>query len=590
MKIVQAVRDILKKLNYILSNKEKVMGIVVLLLTFVESLTELLGVSVIVPLIQAFIDPSVIIESDMAQTIMHLLMIENGDIFIVLLFVCVAMVFVIKNILALIAKYVSVKFSCAVMRGLGTRMMRTYMEREYLFFVNTNVSEIYRGMNTDVVRVYEMLNSGIQLIKSGLIVTILFLYLLFTNWWITIGLISIIGIIFLIIYCSLRKVMRVNGEKYRTFSSIAVKNVLEAFAGIKEILVLKRQTYFVDAYDRNYAIVQKAQVKKTMAEGAPTHILEAVLVSGVMIGMGYAYLALDSFSTIVPMLAAFAYACTRVMPLMGTIAGGVNTILFQKVSLDAVYSAFIKLNENKPSVLPEVHECRELHFIDKIEFKGVHWTYGDESRYVLEGLNLTINKGESIAFIGKSGAGKSTLVDIILGLYIPQKGKILVDGLDVTREQVDWSGLVGYVPQTNYLLDDTIRRNIAFGIAEEEIDNEKIEKAIEKAQLKEYIDSLPEGVNTIVGERGIRLSGGQRQRIVIARALYNEPEILILDEATSALDGDTEGAVVKALDKLKGDLTLIVVAHRLSTIKDCDHIYEIDNGRATEQDKKVLFS
>lgn len=591
MAIVRSIRDILTKLNYILTRDEKWKGFLVLILTFVEAVTELLGVTVLVPLIQAFVDISKITGNEMVQKVIVVLGIKDDKTFVVFLFALVGAVFVFKNILALVTKYVAARFSCKVIRGLSTRMMKAYMEREYVFFTNTNVSEIYRGLNTDAVRVYEMLNTGIQLIKSSLIILVLFVYLLYTSWWMTVGIIFTSGLFMVLVRNGFKKIVKESGEKNREYASKAVKNVLEAFAGIKEIIVLNRQQYFVDAYQETYKGMQKTQIRKTMAESSPVHILESVLVCVIMGIMAYAYTSMDDLAAFVPTLAIFVYSCSRIMPLLGGIAGLTNAISFQYISLNAVYNEFKKLETfGRRECLNVSEETNAgVAFEGKIEFQHLYWTYGSEESYVLKDLNLTIRKGESVAFIGKSGAGKSTLVDIILGLFVPQSGTFRIDGVDVSESKLGWSKLVGYVPQANYLLDDTIRHNIAFGIADSEIDDEKIWRAIEKAQLTEYINSLPEGLETAVGERGVRLSGGQRQRIVIARALYNEPAILILDEATSALDGETEAAVVSALEKLRGELTLIVVAHRLSTIKDCDHIYEITDGQAVERNKEEII-
>lgn len=587
---IQSVYDILKKLRYILTKDEKRIGVVVMVLTVLEAGTELLGVSVLVPLIQAFVDADKIISSDIAQDVIRLLHIQDERMFILLLFAAVGAVFLLKNLLAIVAIYISARFSCKVIRGLGTRMMKAYMDRDYSFFVNTNVSELYRGINTDTVRVYELLNSGIQLVKSFMIIFVLLLFLICTSWQMTVGIILSAALVFALIMRGFRKVVKENGEKNREYSAIAVKNVLEAFAGIKEILVLNRQQYFVDVYKKSYAGVQKTQIKKTMAESSPIYILEAVLVCAVMVIMSFTYMSVNDLTSIVPTLAIFAYACIRILPLLGKVAGLTNVITFQSISLDAVYNEFKKmesLGKNKLSQMTGTDGT--IAFQSKIEFQNVYWTYNTEENYVLKDLSLTIGKGEAIAFIGKSGAGKSTLVDIILGLFVPQRGNVLIDGKDASIYRQKWSQLVGYVPQTNYLLDDSIRHNIAFGIEEADIDEEKVWQAVRKAQMEEYIDTLPDGIETVVGERGVRLSGGQRQRIVIARALYNNPAILILDEATSALDGETEAAVVSALESLKGELTLVVVAHRLSTIKGCDSIYEIVDGHAVERDKKELF-
>lgn len=590
MKILYAIKDIAKKLNYVLSKEEKKDSILVVFMSFLEAGIELLGVSVLVPLMQVFVDTDLIINSSYAKYVAEVFHIKDSKVLIILLFVAVALVFVLKNLLAILASYVSARFSCKVMAGLGTRMMQAYMERDYSFFANTNISEIHRGINTDTVRVYEMLNNIVQMIKAVLIIVIFFLYLIYTNWYVALCIVVVSILSFNLIIKGFKRIVEESGEQYRTYVKYATQNVLEAFSGIKEVLILNRRQYFVDLYKRTYTKVQKTQVKKMMAESSPVRILEAILVCTVIAIMTVVYLCVNDLAGVVPTLAIFAYASIRIMPQLGSVSGLVNAITFEKSSLDSVYLNLKKLDLlSQNDIQKKGNQQQKIVFAKELKLQHIVWSY-DGSNYVLKELNLNIKKGESIAFIGKSGAGKSTLVDIILGLLVPQQGEILIDGVQTNIGNSDWSKLIGYVPQTNYLLDDTIRRNIAFGIEEDKIDNDKIQQAIIKAQLKEYIDSLPEGVETMVGERGARLSGGQRQRIVIARALYNDPSVLILDEATSALDGETEAAVVGALNALKGKLTIIVVAHRLSTIRKCDHIYEIEDGRAVEKNKDELFN
>ena len=283
----------------------------------------------------------------------------------------------------------------------------------------------------------------------------------------------------------------------------------------------------------------------------------------------------------VPVLSVFAVAVFRMLPSFNRLATYVSQIMFNKASVEAIYNDLKEFETEEEFAIEE--NVRAIPFTKEICLKDVSFRYPDAEEDVVSNVELVIPKGKSVAFIGASGAGKTTLADIILGVLSAQNGEIVVDGQPINAMSREWHKKVGYIPQTIFLMDDTIRNNIAFGIETSKIDEKQLEEAIAGAQLKEFIDSLPEGLDTEIGESGVRLSGGQRQRIGIARALYFNPEILVLDEATSALDNDTESAVMEAIDNLAGTKTLLIIAHRLTTIKNCDIVYEI-------KDKKVGIS
>ena len=362
----------------------------------------------------------------------------------------------------------------------------------------------------------------------------------------------------------------------------------QAFQGIKEVLVLHKQEFFINKYRDTTAKQNVAMIRQTVAAESPAYILEMACVTGLILAVAVRVIAGVDNSSFVIDIAAFAVSAFRIMPSLGRITNSVNNILFNIPSLNKTYDT-IKGEpfeiENKADNKEKRSKYDQLPFSKEIVLKNICWRYEDGTEDTIHNLNLTIKKGESVAFIGESGTGKSTTADIILGLFHPQKGAVYMDGIDIQDMPERWSRLVGYVPQSVYLLDDTIRNNIAFGVASEEIDDDKIWKVLEQAQLKSYVEKLPEGLETVLGELGVRFSGGQRQRIAIARALYFEPEILVLDEATSALDKKTEEAVMEAVDMLQGWKTLIIIAHRLSTIQKCDHVYEIINGQAVERER-----
>lgn len=301
-----------------------------------------------------------------------------------------------------------------------------------------------------------------------------------------------------------------------------------------------------------------------------------------------------NLNTFVPVLGTFAVGAFRILPSISKISSRLNAIAFYRPCLQSTYDNLKEINEYDEQYMPTLQQEhisleKEISFQNCLEIRNISWKYLNAKNNVLQNLSLTIHKGESVAFIGASGAGKTTLADVIMGLLEPQSGAVEVDGTDIFSIPHQWARTIGYVPQSVFLIDDTVRGNVAFGLKEENVFDDKIWAALEEAQLKEFIESLPLGLDTIVGERGVKFSGGQRQRIAIARALYENPDILVLDEATAALDTETENAVMESIDALQGFKTLIIVAHRLTTIRNCDKIYEIKDGIAVERSKADVF-
>ena len=405
-------------------------------------------------------------------------------------------------------------------------------------------------------------------------------------------------VVILALFCVLltvlifRKRVKYHGEQQFKYGSVLNQKSLQLFYGIKEVLVMKRAEYFLGAYEDAYVYRQKAAVSQTIAASSPAYIIEGTCVTGIIVAVCARIGQMESAISYLPQLATFAMAAFRILPSLGRISSGFNTCIFYLTAANETYQNVLelekyeKLQAERNKLIEETKEAKEkgtYSFEKNITVEHVVWKYQGGNEDVLEDLNLEIKKGQAVALVGQSGAGKTTLGDVILGLLEPQQGRVCIDGTDI-RDMGDLLGnMIGFVPQSIYLIDDTIRNNIAFGMDEKNIDNEKIHMALKKAQLLDFVETLPHGLDTMIGERGVRLSGGQRQRMAIARALYLDPQILVLDEATSALDEGTETAVMEAIDALQGEKTLIIIAQRLSTIRNCDVAYEIVNGKAVER-------
>ncbi|MCM1414533.1 MAG: ABC transporter ATP-binding protein/permease [bacterium] len=557
-------------------------------MTLIGALVETLGVSIIIPFVQAMVNPQELIENRYIKPFTEWFHIKE-DIQIVVFFGgVIALVYILKNVYLTILSYCRVRYATKVQRELSVLMMKSYMKRGYLFFSQTNTSNLLRGIITDVAAVYQIMYNAFRVVAELFTTIAIVIYIMKTDIRMSFCVIGLASICFVVVVLGLREPMRKAGVQYRESNKDVNQHALQAFQGIKEVIVMHRQKFFVEKYEEAFARQQKATVGQTVGAESPAFIIEAVCVAGLILAVSFrGYNGMDMVSYI-PKLASFAMGAFRILPSLGRITSSFNQMVYYAPSLDNTYENLkevrIAENDREPGNIRLQAEQQSNTYL---EIRDIHWQYPAADREVLSGINLSIEKGSSVAFIGQSGAGKTTLADIILGLYRPKQGNVLYRGKDIRTMEGSWGQYIGYIPQSVYLTDDTIRSNVAFGV--EHPDEEKIWRALEEAQLKDFVLSLPQKLDTVVGDRGIRFSGGQKQRVAIARALYNDPEILILDEATSALDNDTETAVMEAIDSLQGNKTLIIVAHRLTTIRNCDVIYEIADGRAVERKKKEIL-
>jgi ABC-type bacteriocin/lantibiotic exporter with double-glycine peptidase domain len=385
-------------------------------------------------------------------------------------------------------------------------------------------------------------------------------------------------------------------SKIKNWGNIRVMNVtqmnktlLESFGAIKELKLLKAEEFFVRRIKKNLNNSSNVTIKQTTLQQIPRYYLEFVTIAGICSLILVMIIQSKPVDSILPTLGLFFAGAFRIIPSLNRIMGSLQAVQFLRPSIDLLYDEFYYINNYNNGNISKSFEV-DLGFKNKFSMQNINFSYGSSNVCAIKDLSLDIYRGETIGLIGKSGSGKSTLIDLILGLYRPSSGEIKIDDQIVTERNIrKWQKKIGYVPQSIYLTDDTIRNNIAFGLPLEEINDNLLSDAIKDAQLTEFISNIELGLDTIIGEKGVRISGGQRQRIGIARALYKKPEILILDEATSALDNSTEEDFMKAVDLLKGERTIIIVAHRLSTLKNCDKIYSLSNGVLKIESKNSLI-
>lgn len=593
----KSLKIVLKKFNVILSKSQKMWAIVVFVCTLAGALFETLGVSVIVPLLQAMVNPDVVRNAirkavgsnALAAGLLSPFNAASNSQIMFLTAGLVIGVYIVKNIYLSALAYLRVKYSSKVQRELSVKIANSYIKRGYPFFLGTSSGDLIRGIAGSVSGVFMVLNQLFRMVAELLTIACICIFLLKTD-------VFLAGsIVALTLFCvglttwSFRKRVKYYGDLSFRYNSIVSQSQLELFNGIKEVLVMKRAKFFLDRYEKAYARRENASVNQSVSAEWPAYIIEGICVSGIILAVCFRVRGMDSPMDYLPQLAAFAVAAFRILPSLGRVSSSINTCVFYLTAVDETYNNILALNQyadlnNDSEIVTD--EYKDFAFEQCITVENVVWQYAEGKMPVLDGVDMEIKKGQSVAFIGQSGAGKTTLGDVILGLLVPQRGRVCIDGVDIRKLGGKLCDIIGFVPQSIYLTDDTIRKNIAFGVADKEIDDHKIWRALEKAQMKEFVTELPKGLDTLVGERGTRLSGGQRQRMAIARALYLDPQILVLDEATSALDTETETAVMESIDALQGQKTLIIIAHRLSTIKNCDVVYEIIGGKAIKKEMR----
>jgi len=588
---LKKIKDVINHLFVILSKEQKFYGIVVLAASLVGAVLETLGVSVIAPVIMVLLEPQELMDNEIVKKICIMLNVQGDRQFSILLICFVIILYLFKNGYFIFFSWLKSKYACKIQRELSVNMMKSYMERGYQYFTRHNTGELLNGVTEDTGSVYLIISNGFKVIVDILTTILICVFMLAQSASLAICVIILAAICLLLILKVFRKAMLRSGDLYRKYNAILHQALMHSFHGIKDVIILDKKDFFVKEYNDNYIYRQRENVKRTVAGESPAYIIEGLCISGMLLAVAVEFALVENPITLVTALATFAVGAFRILPCLGRISAAMNTMMYSLEGLEAVYNNILEARKHDEIKKMEV-ETEEIvpAFEHEIRISGLDFYYEDSENKVLSGVELSICKGQSIAFIGASGAGKTTLADIILGLLYPQKGEILVDGKNVYNFGKGWNRLIGYVPQSVYLIDDTIRANVAFGERKEDIDEERVWKALEQAQLVDYVRGLEDGIETLVGERGIRFSGGQRQRMAIARALYFEPQILVLDEATSALDGETEKAVMESIEALQGKITMIIVAHRLSTIRNCDVIYEIEKGQASVKDKTELFS
>lgn len=590
MKDIKTLIRMYHQMIYILNNSQKRKMVVIFLAVLAGALLETLGVSSLLPFVQVLASPDELMQEEYIVILARWFSITDAKVITVMVGVAVIVVFLIKNIGLTISSYLLVKFKAELTKELRYQMMCCYMNRPYLFFVNSDTGDIVRGVSGDVDSVRSIIDYIFHILTEGLVIILVGIYVVYKDPFMALGVIIVGFICFGGIVFALKKKMSNLGLVSRRAEGQTYSITTQIVHGIKDIMIRQKREVFLKRFDDANEKTRKAQIGSQFASVLPERFIEATCISGIIgVALIRVLLGVDN-EEFVPVLAIFAVAAFRILPAISRITGYVNLLIYERPRLEGAYEN-IKTARDYMEMLDNSNKdnemVKDLTFERSLRIDNISWKYDETNGDVLHNLSIEIRKGEAIGIIGESGSGKSTLSDILLGLYKPQSGSVTVDGYSIFDIPYAWSKMMGYVPQSVYLLDDTIRNNVAFG--ENDINDDDVWEALEKASLKKYVESLPDRLDTLVGEGGIKFSGGQRQRIAIARALFAKPSILILDEATSALDNETESTVMEAIESLQGMITMIIIAHRLSTIRNCDRVLEICEGKAIEVIKDKLM-
>ena len=584
------MKKILKKLDVILNKKQKSRMKLLVVMMIIGALLETVSISLVLPIATVLTNPESINGTGLVGSLYRLFQCNSVQSFALLMLFGLLLAFIAKNSFLFIQTKMQLDFVYNNQFETSRKMMINFMKRPYEYYLNAETAVIQRSITSDVNNMYAMVLSILQLMSEFVVCAFLGAYLIIQD---PIMCVTIGGLLILVLFTIkkvLKPIMIRAGQDNQDYYAGLFKWINQAVTGIKEIKIANKESYFISEYAKCGDGYVNAVKKYSLYNNVPKLLIETICIAGFVVYMFVAFAMGRDTESIVVSISAFAVAAIKLLPSANRINNQLTNIAYfepffygasDNLQADIsdktiVYDAGAYTGEETIQKLP-VH--------NKIVLSDITYKYPNTDKYIFDRMDMEIPVGQAIGIVGTSGSGKTTVVDILLGLLDMESGVITADGTDVnTKENYPrWLGNVGYIPQTIFMLDSDIRHNVAFGVPDALIDDEKVWHALKEAQLDTFVRSLPKGLSTEIGERGIRLSGGQRQRIGIARALFNDPEVLILDEATSALDNDTEAAIMESINSLHGKKTLVIIAHRLQTIEKCDMVYRVEDGKAARE-------
>lgn len=574
----------------LLDKRQKRIMVLLVLLMLIGAVLETLGVSLVLPVMNVVMDEHAVENKRYLQVICDVLHISYEDTKSLMIVTMLALigVFVVKNVFLFFQQKAQLKFVYTNQFATSRRMMINFMERPYEYYLNADTSVIQRSITSDVNNMYGLILALLQLFSEAIVFVCLAAVSFATDAWMTITVTILLVVVLGVIKFILKPIMKKAGEENQDFYSGLYKWIDQSVMGIKEIKVAGKENYFINEYAKCGAGYVNAVQKYNLYNATPRLLIETVAIASMILYMMIQLLRGTAVTAIVPQVGALAVAAMRLIPCANRINNHLTSIsyfepFFMGVSDNLQEEIRDETIDYDEAAYKDTAEVEKLEIREKIELRDIVYKYPNTEVSIFDHAFMEIPIGKSVGIVGTSGAGKTTVVDILLGLLQLQSGQILADGTEVREHYQSWLKNIGYIPQSIFMIDSSIRKNVAFGYGDEEIDDEKVWRALREAQLDEFVKGLPDGLNTSIGERGIRISGGQRQRIGIARALFEDPEVLVLDEATSALDNDTEAAIMDSINRLHGRKTLIIIAHRLQTIEKCDMVYRVEQGKVSRE-------
>ena len=573
------MKNTLKEIARILTKEQKREVIILVILMLIAAVLEMGGISLVIPLMSIYLQEESILNNSYIQKMMSLLNISSSQNLMVVMIILLTIFFVIKNLYLYFEYSVQTKFIINGKYKLQTKMLRNYLNRKYEFFLDANSGDIIRNINTDSNNVFVIVQSLLTLMTEIITCMGIIIAIFAVNIKVAMLASAAGGVIVLILYISGRYTLKKSGMRMVYATSKAYKWLLQSIEGIKAVKIMHKEDYFEKQYTLNnseWAIVER---NNSMFGRIPALVIETFCILLLLFGLLVInILGLDIVS-LLPTMSALALAAVKIIPSVNKISVSLNSISYCEASLEQIIRTIDLQEKYKIDAKMPLHhmDIKEVH--REIRLEKITYAYPNTNITILEDADMVIPKGSSVGVIGTSGAGKTTTIDILLGLLEPLKGEVLVDDVKIKEDYYGWLTHIGYIPQMIFMLDDTIRANVAFGCDIDNIDDKQIWKVLKDAQLDDYVNTLPKKLDTEIGERGVKLSGGQRQRLGIARALYHNPDILVFDEATSALDNETEKSVMKVINCLHGEKTMIIIAHRLTTIENCDIIFKVESGK-----------
>lgn len=573
------------KIFKILTPKQMRFCVLLIVLMFIVSLLEAFGIGLLYPLINIIGNPDWLEKHQrISKTLLHI-GIDSHRKLIIFSSISLFLFYFFKNFLILLQGKIQISFSTKNQLDYSKRLYSYYMKKDYIYHLNTNISIFNRNIGIASLTIFsEILVNTFQIITNFVTCFVIGIFIAYMDWFIALCVVLFVVPLIFFMLKFFRKKIGIAGELQNNQNVENFKWINQGFSSIKETKVKQCEDFFIKQYNESYTVFAKCQYDYLTIQRYPKSLIELITIGGILLLIAVKMLFSKETSTLIPTLGVLALAAVRLMPALNQIVAMFNQIKFKMPLLNEIFDDLMIVRDLKNADEQNLIKSngKVITFTDNICVKHLSFRYPGKDYDVFDDVSFTIPKGSFVGIVGPSGAGKTTFVDILLGLLPATDGKICVDGADIATSISSWLNHISYVPQQIYLIDGSIKENIAFGLDSAEVNDERINQVLKMAELYDFVQSLPEKENTSVGDRGARLSGGQRQRIGIARALYSAPSVLVLDEATSALDNETEKQITDTILKLKGEITIIAIAHRLSTLENCDFKIKFEGGKATK--------